>query len=108
MPSAGWTWISSRLASIRLACPRVEHQVRRLAELDHDLRRRAGHGLAAAEKEGHALPPPVVDVQFHRGEGRRLAARGHARLVAIAAVLAADRVARQRRPLSWAGSSGAP
>ncbi len=48
------------------ACAPREQHVRRLAELDHDLRRAAGHGLAAAEVERHALPTPVVDVQLER------------------------------------------
>ena len=70
--------------------PALEHHVRRGAKLDDDLRGLAGHRLAAAQQEGDALPPPIVDLELHHAEGGRLALRRHVGLVAILAILAAN------------------
>ena len=62
----------------------------RLPEGDHDLGGAAAHHLAAPQVERHALPPPVVDLQADRSEGRGLAGRRHARLIEVAAVLTSN------------------
>ncbi len=81
MPSAGWIWMTSRLASSDGTRSAREHHVRRAAELDDDLRRAARHRLAAAQVERHALPAPVVDLQFQHGERGGAAVRRDARLL---------------------------
>ena len=71
-------------------CAVGEEFERRLPKPDHDLRRPAAHRLSAPQVEGHALPPPVVDLQADRAKRGGAAVRGHARLLQVAAVLAAD------------------
>ncbi|KKL15926.1 hypothetical protein LCGC14_2500720, partial [marine sediment metagenome] len=69
-----------------------EHHVRRLAELDDDLRGAARHGFTAAKKEGHALPSPVLHAQLHHTERGRFALGRHTRLVAVLPILASQRI----------------
>ena len=59
----------------------------RLPELDHDLRRAAGHRLATAKVNRHVLPSPIVQPQLEYCECRRPAVGGHAFLLQGTGVL---------------------
>ena len=65
-----------------------KHQVRRASQLNDDFGVPVLQSLTAANVEGHILPPAVVDVEFDRGERRRLTRLRHARLVEVTRVLA--------------------
>ena len=53
--------------------------------------------LARAQEEGNALPAPVVDEGAQGDEGLGIGVGGHALLLAVAGVLAADHVRRLER-----------
>ncbi len=82
------------------ADPRIlaEHAVRRAFELHHDFADFAAHRLARTQIEGHALPAPVIDIQFECGVGWRLGVVGDTARGAVARVLAAQRIAQLNRP----------
>ena len=69
----------------------------RRVEANQDLAHRLGQALADADQERHAGPAPGGDVQSQRGEGLDGRVLRHARLLAVAAELAAHDVGLAHR-----------
>ena len=59
----------NQLVRPRRRAARGEDRIRYVLELDEDLGVALRHALAGAQVEGHALPPPIVDVGLQGDEG---------------------------------------